>query len=205
MGSTPRLYNTLVYVCSQHQNWVDLRHLKTLAWMIVGLIQSGKISLTAWTPYVHSRAVYAQSIVRRFARWLENDRGTISSSISRDLVRRTRMTTRRSGGRNAVTHYEVQRRINSPYGKFTLLRLQIETGRTHQIRVHMASMGHPVVGDTAYGAPAKISRGSESTLSLPRNFLHAAEFEFDHPRTGEHLTFSRPLPESLEQFLERLR
>jgi 23S rRNA pseudouridine1911/1915/1917 synthase len=138
-------------------------------------------------------------------RWLENDRGTLSSSISRDLVRRTRMTTRRSGGRNAVTHYEVQRRINSPYGKFTLLRLQIETGRTHQIRVHMASMGHPVVGDTAYGAPAKISRGSESTLSLPRNFLHAAEFEFDHPRTGEHLTFSRPLPESLEQFLERLR
>jgi Transposase DDE domain len=74
MKSTPRLYNTLVYVCSQHQNWVDLRHLKTLAWMIAGLIQSGKISLTAWTPCVHSRAVYAQSIVRRFARWLENER-----------------------------------------------------------------------------------------------------------------------------------
>ena len=127
-------------------------------------------------------------------RRVENDRGTISSSISRDLVRRTRMTTRRSGGRNAVTRYEVQRRINSPYGKFTLLRLQIETGRTHQIRVHMASMGHPVVGDTAYGAPAKIPRGAKSSLSLPRNFLHAAELEFDHPRTGEHLRFSRPLP-----------
>lgn len=68
------LYGTLVQVLSQHQNWLDLRHLKTLAWMMVGLIQSGKISLTAWAPYVHGRAVYAQSTVRRFARWLNNDR-----------------------------------------------------------------------------------------------------------------------------------
>jgi 23S rRNA pseudouridine1911/1915/1917 synthase len=142
-------------------------------------------------------------------RWVENDRGTISSAISRDLVRRTRMTTRRSGGRDAITHYEVQRRISSPYGKFTLLRLHIETGRTHQIRVHMASLGHPVVGDTAYGAPAQIPRGAQSSLSvpalsLPRNFLHAAELQFHHPRTGEPLVFSRPLPEPLPQFLERL-
>ena len=70
MESTPRLYDTLVHVLSQHQNWVDRRHLKTLAWMMVGLMQAGKISLTAWAPYVHSRAVYAQSLVRRFARWL---------------------------------------------------------------------------------------------------------------------------------------
>jgi len=74
MEGTPRLYDTLVHVLSQHQNWVDRRHLTTLAWMIVGLVQSGKISLTAWVPYVHSGAVYAQSSVRRFARWLENDR-----------------------------------------------------------------------------------------------------------------------------------
>jgi hypothetical protein len=74
MEGTPRLYDTLVEVLSPHQNWVDLRHLKTLAWMIVGLIQSGKIGLTAWALYVHSRAVYAQSRVRPFARWLENDR-----------------------------------------------------------------------------------------------------------------------------------
>ncbi len=63
-----------MHVLSQHQNWVDRRHLTTLAWMIVGLMQSGTISLTAWVPYVHSRAVYAQSSVRRFARWLANDR-----------------------------------------------------------------------------------------------------------------------------------
>jgi Transposase DDE domain len=74
MESTPRLYDTLVHVLRQHQNWLDLRHLKTLAWMTVGLMQSGTISLTAWAPYVHSRAVFAQSIVRRFSRWLENDR-----------------------------------------------------------------------------------------------------------------------------------
>jgi hypothetical protein len=74
MEGTPRLYDTLVAVLSQHQNWLDLRHLKTLAWMIVGLIQSGRSSLTAWAPYVHSRAVFAQSTVRRFTRWLDNER-----------------------------------------------------------------------------------------------------------------------------------
>ena len=74
MESTPRLYETLVDVLGQHQNWLDLRHLKTLAWMTVGLMQAGTISLTAWVPYVQSRALYAQSTVRRFARWLEHDR-----------------------------------------------------------------------------------------------------------------------------------
>jgi hypothetical protein len=74
MEGTPRLYDTLVQVLSQHQNWVDRRHLKPLAWMIVGLMQSGTIGLTTWVPYIRSRAVYAQSTVRRFARWLENDR-----------------------------------------------------------------------------------------------------------------------------------
>ena len=74
MESTPRLYDTLVHILRQHQNWLDLRHLKTLAWMTVGLIQCGKISLTAWAPYVHSRAVFAQSTARRFARGLEHDR-----------------------------------------------------------------------------------------------------------------------------------
>jgi Transposase DDE domain len=74
MESTPRLYETLVHVLSQQANWVDRRHLKTLAWMMVGLIQASVVSLTAWAPYVHSRAVYAQSLVRRFDRWLQNQR-----------------------------------------------------------------------------------------------------------------------------------
>src|SRR5262245_22660685 len=74
MESTSRLYDTPVHIFRQHRNWLDLRHLKTLAWMTVGLMQSGTISVMAWSPYVHSRAVFAQSTVRRFARWIENDR-----------------------------------------------------------------------------------------------------------------------------------
>jgi hypothetical protein len=74
MESTSRLSDTLVHVLSQHANWVDRRHLKTLAWMMVGLMQASVVSLTAWAPYVHSRAVYAQSLVRRVDRWLQNQR-----------------------------------------------------------------------------------------------------------------------------------
>jgi hypothetical protein len=74
MESLPRLHDTLVHILGQHPNWLDLRHLKTLAWMTGGLLQSGNISVTAWAPYVHSRAVFVQSTVWRFARWLENDR-----------------------------------------------------------------------------------------------------------------------------------
>jgi len=74
MENTPRLHDTLVQVLGQHRNWLDVRHLKTLAWMMVGLIQSEKINLTDWVPYIHSRAQYAQSTVRRFRRWLDNGR-----------------------------------------------------------------------------------------------------------------------------------
>jgi 23S rRNA pseudouridine1911/1915/1917 synthase len=136
--------------------------------------------------------------------WLKNDRGTISAAISRDLVRRTRMTTRRNLGREAVTHYQSERRLDSPYGKFTLLKLRIETGRTHQIRVHLASIGHPIVGDSLYGAPSQIRAKSSPPLSLSRNFLHSIELQFAHPRTGQALQFSRPLPGELEQFLLNL-
>ena len=137
--------------------------------------------------------------------WPKKDRATISASISRDAVRRSRMTTRRSGGRAAVTHYEVERSIDSQYGKFSLLKVKIESGRTHQIRVHLASIGHPVVGDTLYGAPREIPRKSGTPLSLNRNFLHAAELQFAHPRDGKDLDFSVPLPEQLSEFLASLK
>src|SRR6266567_421335 len=74
MENTPYLYDTLVQMLRQHRNWLDLRHLKTLAWMMVGLIHSGSISLCAWAPFVVSRARYSQSTVRRFLRWLDNDK-----------------------------------------------------------------------------------------------------------------------------------
>jgi 23S rRNA pseudouridine1911/1915/1917 synthase len=157
--------------------------------------------------------------------WPAKDRGTINAAISRDQVRRTRMTTKGRDGRTAVTHYELRRRIESPYGKFALVDVHIETGRTHQIRVHMSSMGHPVVGDALYGAPRELrmtaagraqsnrvrSRSSAASeepspvaLSLDRNFLHAVAIEFAHPRTGKPLAFKAPLPTELELFLAKL-
>ncbi len=146
---------------------------------------------------------------------LPQDRGTVNAPIGRDAVRRTRMTTRRvQGARTAISHYMVDRRLATRFGPFTLLRVRIETGRTHQIRVHLSSLGHPVVGDNLYGAPKEIRaedgqkiikksrRRALDTVSLERNFLHAAELQLAHPRTGEPLKFEAPLPPELLAFLD---
>lgn len=135
---------------------------------------------------------------------MKQDRGTIRSNISRDSVRRVRMTTRTTGGREAITHYAIKKRLNSSFGKFTLLEIKIDTGRTHQIRVHLSSLGHPVVGDTLYGATRELKRHTEGTLALSRNFLHAAALELRHPRTGETLSFARDLPQELQEFLRQV-
>jgi 23S rRNA pseudouridine1911/1915/1917 synthase len=152
---------------------------------------------------------------------VERAKGTINAGVGRDPVRRTRMTARpQENARSAVTHYEVVRRFNNRFGKFTLVKVRIETGRTHQIRVHMASIGHPVVGDTLYGgagqltdqvasqaAPSKAARrkAEPERLRLGRNFLHAARLEFPHPATRKLLEMEAPLPEELEIFLGRLQ
>jgi 23S rRNA pseudouridine1911/1915/1917 synthase len=136
---------------------------------------------------------------------VKQDKGTINSSISRDAVRRTRMTTRRSGGRDAISHYKVQKRIDSKYGKFTMLEVRIDTGRTHQIRVHLSSLGHPVVGDSLYGAPGEIRGKNAKAISLSRNFLHAAALEFQHPRNGELVQLRRDLPPELQSFAASLQ
>jgi len=135
--------------------------------------------------------------------WVKKDSGTLAQSISRDPVRRMKMTTRLAGGRTAVTHYRVVRRLDTKYGKFTLLDVKIDTGRTHQIRVHLSAMGHPVVGDTTYGAPRQ-ARGKNAVISLSRNFLHAAELEFKHPRNGDVIALKSELPELLREFLGRI-
>jgi 23S rRNA pseudouridine1911/1915/1917 synthase len=155
--------------------------------------------------------------------WPEKARGTITDPISRDLIRRIRMTTKGRDGRTAVTHYEVLRKVESPYGKFALLDVHIETGRTHQIRVHMSSIGHPIVGDTLYGAPRELRRSTlrrasskralapvaptptSGSLALQRNFLHAAAIELAHPKSGQPLTLEVPLPRELEDFLDKLQ
>jgi 23S rRNA pseudouridine1911/1915/1917 synthase len=151
-----------------------------------------------------ARRVVKKTYIALVHGWMRQDRGTISSSISRDPARRTRMTTKRSGGREAITHYESQQQIDSKYGKFTLLEVRIDTGRTHQIRVHLASLRHPIVGDKLYGAPREMGAKNENLISLPRNFLHAAALQLQHPRSGEVLSFARPLPEELLGFLEKI-
>jgi 23S rRNA pseudouridine1911/1915/1917 synthase len=151
---------------------------------------------------------------------VEKQKGTITAAVSRDPLRRTRMTTRPAeNSRTAVSHYEVVRRLETRFGKFTLVRVRIETGRTHQIRVHMASLGHPVVGDTLYGASSRLTdqaamqsgtvRASRrktppERLKLDRNFLHAARLEFVHPVTGKLMELESPLPDELDAYLSAL-
>ena len=152
------------------------------------------------------RKVYRALVHGEVAR----EEGTVDLPIARDAVRRTRMTTKRAGGRLAISHYRVLERVESAWGKFTLVEVRIETGRTHQIRVHMAALGYPVVGDTLYGAPAVLRRRGargvqEEEMEAGRNFLHAAELDFRHPRTGEEMELKAELPAELVELLERLR
>lgn len=143
--------------------------------------------------------------------WPKMTKGTIRAAIGRDMVRRRRMTTRTSvgsrPGREAITHWQVTKQIEGDYGKFSLLEVRIETGRTHQIRVHLSSIGHPVAGDTLYGAPGKLpgygGTGSKPA-SLERNFLHASAIQFQHPISNRPLSFQQPLPAELRDFLRQI-
>lgn len=118
--------------------------------------------------------------------------GKIDAPIGRDPQNRQKMAVV-EGGKNAITHFKVLERFNG----FTLLELQLETGRTHQIRVHMSYIGYPVVGDPLYGPKKVIGKNGQ--------FLHAKTLGFIHPRTGEELEFDSPLPDFFEEFLEELR
>ena len=135
---------------------------------------------------------------------VKKDDTTVTLPIARDLIRRTRMTTRRADGRSAVSHFHVLERLTTAHGAFTLVEVRIETGRTHQIRVHAQSLGHPVVGDTLYGAPHAIP-GLDPALNLERNFLHAAHLSFTHPQTRKAMDLAAPLPIELETFLQAIR
>lgn len=121
------------------------------------------------------------------------DSGTVDQPIGRHPKERKKMAVTFKNSKNAITHYEVIRR----YGDFTHLRCVLETGRTHQIRVHMAYIGHPVAGDEVYG-PKKVQKG------LNGQCLHAKHIGFVHPKTGQWLEFESPLPEYFTDFLNRL-
>ena len=123
--------------------------------------------------------------------------GVIRAPISRDPVRRTRMTTRLKAGRSAITEYRVIERI----GSLSLLQIRIGTGRTHQIRVHLSSIGHPIVGDTLYGAP----KTTKLMPPLERFFLHASSLRFRSPSKGSVVQVESPLAVDLESWLEQAR
>ena len=149
----------------------------------------------------HDRQVFKMYVGLVYGR-VSKERGEIEARIGRSPHNRTRMSVLRGGaGRTAHTIFEVAKRFQ----EFTLLRVWIKTGRTHQIRVHMAHIGHPVVGDSAYGGGRENSIRDvaikRAVQSLGRHFLHSAELAFNHPRTGERLEFAAPLPPELAGFL----
>ena len=131
--------------------------------------------------------------------------GTIDQPIGRHRSVRTRMAVRRDG-REAVTHYRIEERFRG----HTLLRVQLETGRTHQIRVHLAHLGLPIVGDAVYGGRRRQVAGAGEEMraalqSFHRQALHAQRLAFDHPITGRHHTFEAPLPADFQSLLAALR
>ncbi len=151
--------------------------------------------------HVHlAKQIQAHSFTREYSAvvygTVKQERGTVDRPIGRHPVERKKMAVLPDSpsARNAVTHFEVTDRFEG----FTQLRLRLETGRTHQIRVHMASLGHPVAGDPVYGPKKAIT-------SLHGQCLHAGLIGFVHPRSGEYLEFEAPLPDYFTDFLRKLR
>jgi 23S rRNA pseudouridine1911/1915/1917 synthase len=151
-----------------------------------------------------ARSVYKKYVALAYGRFANNT-GIIDAPIGRDPHRRTHMAIRTGGGRPALSIYTVK----ESYDEFTLLDVEIKTGRTHQIRVHLTHIKHPVVGDKIYSEgranSIKDVEVRRSIAALNRQFLHAAEIGFRHPRTGERLKFLSELPADLSGFLDRLR
>ena len=131
---------------------------------------------------------------------LREDSGEVTSLIGRSLSDRKKMSTRTRRGKEALTRFEVLERFPGA----TLVRVRIITGRTHQIRVHFASLGHPVLGDKTYGKKTEMKRGS-GTITFPRQMLHAWRLKLRHPETGETLEFFAQVPEDMEAAIRDLR
>ncbi len=144
-----------------------------------------------------AKQIAAHTLGRAYKALVHNnitlDKGTINAPIGRHPVDRKKMAIV-SGGREAVTHYNVLER----FGKYTFVECVLETGRTHQIRVHMSKNGHPIVGDPVYGV-------KKEQFSLKGQLLHAYKIGFVHPITGEYMEFSAPLPDYFEKIIKNLR
>ncbi len=170
--------------------------------MVIALSQLAQIRLT--------RAISKHNVVREYEAVVEGlitAGGTIDGDIARDPSNRTRMAVVPDGmGREAITHYRVMEQFRA----HTLVRVRLETGRTHQIRVHMAHIDHPLIGDPQYGRGLRMLKGSSEEFSkvmrsFRRQALHAAHIEFKHPVTGEELSFDSPRPQDMEELILALR
>jgi 23S rRNA pseudouridine1911/1915/1917 synthase len=166
--------------------------------------------LVARTPEAHTAlvaALAAREITREYlavCTGVMTAGGTVDEPIGRHRTQRTRMAVR-ADGRPAVTHYRVMRRFRA----HTLVRVTLETGRTHQIRVHLAHLGFPVVGDPAYGGRRRIPAGCTPALAnelkdFPRQALHAARLKLAHPVSGREMEWQAPLPADMQQLLAAL-
>lgn len=194
---TGTLVNALLYHCSNlsginsaiRPGIVHRLDKDTSGIMIVAKNDAAHISL--------SQQIQSKTAVRTYIAVvrgnIKTDSGTIETQIARDKTDRKKMTVVKEGGRDAITDYEVLER----FGKYTLVRCKLRTGRTHQIRVHMEYLGYPLVGDPKY-SPMKTSFGIKGQA------LHSHTLEFTHPRTGERMKFEAPLPEDMHKIITRL-
>jgi len=194
---TGTLVNALLYHCSNlsginsaiRPGIVHRLDKDTSGIMIVAKNDAAHISL--------SQQIQSKTAVRTYLAVvrgnIKTDSGTIETQISRDKTDRKKMAVVKEGGRDAITDYEVLER----FGKYTLVRCKLRTGRTHQIRVHMEYLGYPLVGDPKY-SPMKTPFGIKGQA------LHSHTLEFTHPRTGERMKFEAPLPEDMHKIITRL-
>lgn len=194
---TGTLVNALLYHCSNlsginsaiRPGIVHRLDKDTSGIMIVAKNDAAHISL--------SQQIQSKTAVRTYLAVvrgnIKTDSGTIETQIARDKNDRKKMAVVKEGGRDAITDYEVLER----FGKYTLVRCKLRTGRTHQIRVHMEYLGYPLVGDPKY-SPMKTPFGIKGQA------LHSHTLEFTHPRTGERMKFEAPLPEDMHKIITRL-
>lgn len=194
---TGTLVNALLYHCSNlsginsaiRPGIVHRLDKDTSGIMIVAKNDAAHISL--------SQQIQSKTAVRTYLAVvrgnIKTDSGTIETQIARDKTDRKKMAVVKEGGRDAITDYEVLER----FGKYTLVRCKLRTGRTHQIRVHMEYLGYPLVGDPKY-SPMKTPFG------IKEQALHSHTLEFTHPRTGERMKFEAPLPEDMHKIITRL-
>lgn len=194
---TGTLVNALLYHCSNlsginsaiRPGIVHRLDKDTSGIMIVAKNDAAHISL--------SQQIQSKTAVRTYLAVvrgnIKTDSGTIETQIARDKNDRKKMAVVKESGRDAITDYEVLER----FGKYTLVRCKLRTGRTHQIRVHMEYLGYPLVGDPKY-SPMKTPFGIKGQA------LHSHTLEFTHPRTGERMKFEAPLPEDMHKIITRL-